>query len=350
MSFYCGIDLSARTSHVCIIDEGVSVVVDKKISNELPRIIDLLEPYKDNLQTLVESTFNWYWLIDGLQEAGFDTTLAHTYGLHMITGAKVKTDRRDALALAKLLKAGVVPAAYIYPKEHRSMRDLLRRRNRLVMLRGGEYGSLRRLLLRHGILEHSRSGIKKTIEEDIELWFKDPVVQVHARQMLMRIGMYTEQINPLDKTILNAAGERPEYRRITFVPGMGPILSATALYETGEISRFGDARQFSSYCRLVPGVAQSGGSTKKGRGSKQGNHYLKWAFTQAAIYAVRFYPEVKRHYDKHLRRHSGRARKIITYNIIAHKLALAVYAMLRDGTEYKEELAFGKQRGKQSNP
>jgi transposase len=210
------------------------------------------------------------------------------------------------------------------------------------MLRGGEYGSLRRLLLRHGILEHSRTGIKKTIEEDIELWFKDPAIQLHARQMLGRIGMYTEQINPLDKTILKAAGERPDYRRITFVPGMGPILSATALYEIGEVSRFGDARHFSSYCRLVPGVAQSGGSSKKGRGSKQGNHYLKWAFTQAAIYAVRFYPEVKRCYEKHLRRHSGRARKIITYNIVGHKLALAVYAMLRDGTKYKKELAFGK--------
>ena len=342
MAFYCGIDLSARTSHLCIIDEDVSVVVDKKVRNELPRIIDLLEPYKDTLQTVVEATFNWYWLIDGLQEAGFDTTLAHTYGLFMITGAKVKTDRRDALSLAKLLKAGVIPAAYIYPKEHRSMRDLLRRRNRLVMLRAGEYGSLRRLLLRQGILEHSRYDIKKTIEEDIELWFQDPAIQVYARQLLRRIGMYTEQINPLDKTIIKAAGQRPDYRRITFVPGMGPILSATVLYEIGDVSRFGDARHFSSYCRLVPGVAQSGGSTRKGRGSKQGNHYLKWAFSQAALYAVRFYPEVKRCYEKHLRRHSGRARKIITYTIIGHKLALAVYAMLRDGTEYKGELAFGK--------
>lgn len=260
----------------------------------------------------------------------------------MITGAKVKTDRRDALALAKLLKAGVVSAAYIYPKKYRSMRDLLRRRNRLVMLRAGEYGSLRRLLLRHGILEHSRASIKKTIEEDIELWFKDTATQVHARQMLSRIGMYTEQINPLDKTILKAAGQRPEYRPITFVSGMGPILNATALYEIGEVSRFGDARHFSSYWRLAPGVAQSGGSPKRGRGSKQGNHYLKWAFTQAAIYAVRFYPKVKRCYEKHLRRHSGRARKIITYNIIGHKLALGVYAILRDDTEYKEELSFGK--------
>ena len=140
MAFYCGIDLSARTSHVCVIDEDVSVVLDKKVHNELPRIINLLEPYKENLKAAVESSFNWYWLGDGLREAGFDITLAHTFGLFMITGAKVKMDRRDAFALAKLLKAGVIPEAYICPKEHRPVRDLPRRRGRLVRLRAEEYG------------------------------------------------------------------------------------------------------------------------------------------------------------------------------------------------------------------
>ena len=168
MQFYCGIDLSARTSQVYVIDEEISVLVQKKVRNELHEIIKLIEPYKDSLQTVVESTFNWYWLVDGLQEAGFDVLLAHPYGLYMITGAKVKTDRRDAFALAKLLRAGVIPEAYIYPKEHRPVRDLLRRRSRLVMMRAEEYSSLRRELYRHGILEHSRNNIKRTIEEDIE--------------------------------------------------------------------------------------------------------------------------------------------------------------------------------------
>lgn len=81
MQFYCGIDLSARTSQVCVIDEGISVLVQKKVRNKLPRIIELIEPYKNNLQAVVESTFNRYWLVDGLQEAGFDITLAHPFGL-----------------------------------------------------------------------------------------------------------------------------------------------------------------------------------------------------------------------------------------------------------------------------
>ena len=317
MQFYCGIDLSARTSQVCVIDEGMSVLVQEKVTNELHRITGLIEPYKESLQAVVESSFNWYWLVDGLQEAGYDVCLAHPFGLYMITAAKVKTDRRDAFALAKLLKAGMIPEAYIYPKEHRSVRDLIRRRSRLVRLRAEEYGSLRRMLMRYGILDHTRNDIKRAIEQDIELWFKDRVIQLHARQELRRIWLYTEQIRSLEQVIHQAAKNRPEFDLLLSVPGLGNILALTILYETGDISRFESARHFSSYCRLVPGIAQSGASSRRGR------------------------PKIRRSFDRHVRRHRGRGAKLVAYNIIGHKLAQAVYHILRDGSEYKEELLFG---------
>lgn len=340
MRFYCGIDLSARHSQVCVIDEELSVLVQERVRNELPRIRRLIEPYKETLEVVVESSFNWYWLVDSLQEAGFDVSLAHPYGLYMITGAKVKTDRRDAFALAKLLRVDAIPKAYIYPKETRPIRDLLRRRGRVVRLRAEEYGSLRRLLFRYGILEHDRNEIKRTIEDDIQRWFRDPLVRVHASQELERIGLYTEQIRRLEGIVLRVAKDRPEYHRLITVPGIGTILAITVLYEVGDISRFQSSRHFSSYCRVVPGVAQSGTSLRRGRGSKQGNHHLKWAFSQAAVYSVRCYPNIRRHFDRHLMRHRGKGRKLIAYNIIAHKLAQAVYYVLRDGTCYREELLF----------
>ncbi len=171
MKFYCGIDLSARDCQVCVIDEQLKVLVQQKLGNELPKICRLLEPYKANLKIVVESTFNWYWLIDGLQAAGFEVMLAHTLGLYLITGAKVKTDRRDAYSLAKLLLVGAVPTAYIYPVETRPVRDLLRRRMHLVQVRAGEYGSLRRLLLRQGILSSKQQEIKTATEAELEQWF-----------------------------------------------------------------------------------------------------------------------------------------------------------------------------------
>ena len=98
MSFYCGIDLSARDSHLCVINQQLARLVDQKVKNDLSFIISVLEPYKADLQIVVESTFNWYWLVDGLRAAGFQVCLAHTLGLYMITGAKIKTDRRDAFS------------------------------------------------------------------------------------------------------------------------------------------------------------------------------------------------------------------------------------------------------------
>jgi transposase len=117
--FYCGIDLSATSSHLCVLDENLSIQLQQKTANELPRIVALLDAFKSNLRVVVESTFNWYWLVDGLQRTGFDVCLAHTLGLSMITAAKVKTDRRDAFSFAKPLRAGMIPKAYIYPAKSR---------------------------------------------------------------------------------------------------------------------------------------------------------------------------------------------------------------------------------------
>jgi transposase len=342
MNFYCGIDLGARESQICVIDKRVKKVLELKTRNNLEHIKQLLAPYKKNLEIVVESTFNWYWLVDGLQAAGCKVVLAHTLGLHLITAAKVKTDRRDAFALAKLLLAGVIPAAYIYPAETRPVRDLLRRRGRLVQVRAGEYGSLRRLLLREGILSQRQQEIKTAEESDLEQWFEHPLVRLHASQELSRIQLYSQQIAALEASSLAEAKTEWGFAALQQLPGIGPILALTILYETGELSRFASEKDYSSYSRVVPGVAQSGPVTRRGRGSKQGNHYLKWAFSQAAVHAVRSYPKVRRYYERQLRRRRGRARQMVVYNMIAHKLAQGAYHVLKERTAYREELLFGR--------
>ena len=340
--FYCGIDLSARDSHLCIVDESLSIHLQQKSANELPRISNLLQPFKPHLKIVVESTFNWYWLVDGLQGLGFDVCLAHTLGLSMITQAKVKTDRRDAFTLAKLLRAGLIPKAYIYPAQTRPVRDLLRRRQKVVALRAQEYGALRQLLLREGILESSRNEIKLAEEDDLRQWFTHPLVVMNASHQLERIDLLSRQILELEQRIVELTRGKADYKRLLGIAGIGRILALTILYEVGEVSRFQSVRQFSSYCRLVPGVAQSGGVSRRGRASKQGNHYLKSAFNQAAVVAVRSYPRIRRCYERHLKRHRGSARKLVAYNVIAHKLAQAAYYVLKQGEDYREEMLFGK--------
>jgi len=341
MKFYCGIDLSARDCHICVIDERVKIVWEQKVRNDIERITKLLMPLKANLQIVVESTFNWYWLVDGLRAAGFDVVLAHTFGLYLITKAKVKTDRRDAFSLAKLLLTGVIPKAYIYPAETRPVRDLLRRRIQLVQRRAGEYGSLRRLLLRQGILSSKPSEIKTADEADLEQWFEHPFLRMSASQELKRIALYSEQIAEMESTILALAVKEQAYERLQKLPGVRQIVALIILYEVGEISRFANVKVFSSYCRVVMGLAQSGKVTRRGRARKQGNHYLKWALSQAAVHAVRWHPRVRRYYERQMKRHQGRQRKLVVYNIIAHKLAQAAFHVLKERCEYREELLFG---------
>jgi transposase len=180
----------------------------------MPRISKLLEPFKPDLQFVVESTFNWYWIVDGLLSLGFDVSLAHTLGLSMITRAKVKSDRRDAFTLAKLLRAGVIPKAYIYPASTRPVRDLLRRRMHVVGLRAQEYASVRQLLLREGILSSSRNEIKLADDEVLREWFSHPLVVMSASHQLQRIDLLSKQIQELEQQIIELTRDTPDYKRL----------------------------------------------------------------------------------------------------------------------------------------
>lgn len=340
MSFYCGIDLSATTSWICVLDDHLSVVLERKVPNELPLVLQALSPFTDDLRVVVESTFNWYWLVDGLQLHGIDVTLAHCLGLAAISKAKVKTDRRDAFTLAKLLRAGVIPPAYIYPRQLRPVRDLLRRRGHLVAARAHEYARLRMVLLRHGVLSSSPNLIKRADEDDLAHLLDHPILELNARLELERIALLSRQIHVLETVLLDHAEANPDFHRLRSIPGVGPTLALMILYEVGDISRFPSARDFCSYCRLVPGVAQSGDTSRRGRSSKQGNHYLKHAFSQAAVHAVRCYPNIRHAFERQQAKHRGRAKSLIAYCVIAHKLGLAAYHVLRDATSYKEDLLF----------
>ena len=340
MRFYCGIDLHARDCFLCVIDDQDKIHLKSKVSNHLPTILDRLEAFSSRPSVVVESTLNWYWLVDGLQEAGFEVKLAHTLGLYMITGAKVKTDRRDAFTLARLLRLGAIPEAYIYPKDKRPIRDLLRRRNHLVFLRASLYGDLRRTLLQHGLFGYSRGEIKGLSQAEIVHNFDHPAVRCSGQLQLERISLYSRQIKDLEGMILATVAEQPLFDLLQTIPGVGKILALTIYYEVGDIDRFEGPKQFCSYARVVPGIAQSGHTIRRGRGSKQGNGYLKWAFSQASGLAVRFHPRIRKFRQKHLSRRRSKARKLISLSIVAHKLATGAFYVLKDQVPFNEEWMF----------
>jgi transposase len=147
-------------------------------------------------------------------------------------------------------------------------------------------------------------------------------------------------VSTIEERILQAAAHQDGYARLMQVPGLGKALSAIVFYETGDVSRFPSARHYSSYCRLVPGTADSGGHSKPGRGAKQGNPHLKAAFTQAAQCAVRHYPSLRDFYERQAGRHPGRGSRLIATDILGHRLALAAYHILKEGTDYDDKKLF----------
>lgn len=342
MGFYCGIDLHAKQSQICVIDqEGRKVLERKRVPNQLEVILALLEPFRAGLKVVVESTFNWYWLVDGLQDAGHDVTLAHTLGMYAITHAKVKTDRRDAFRLARLLRAGEIHAAYIHPRTSRAIRDLIRERGRVVSLRSGEYAATRMRLYQHGFLDHTRNSARSLDEEELAAILEHPAARALVEQQRQRIALYNAQVADLNRKIAEYANPCAAYQRLLGVPGLGVSLAPIVFFETGEISRFASHKHYSSYCRLVAGTCESADKRHRARGSKQGNPHLKAAFTQAAQAAQRHYPRIRRFYERQVARHPGQGAKLIATDIVAHKLAIAVYNILTKGVDYQERLIFG---------
>jgi transposase len=339
MQFYCGVDLGARKSHVCLIDENDYKLLDKKMDNDLSGIEAALRPYKSSLEVVVESTINWEWLVYGLQKYGYEVELAHTLGLKAITWSKKKTDTWDAFTLAKLLRGRLIPQAYIYPYELRPVRDLVRERIRLVTKRATEYGAISRMLLKYNIQGFDRNSVKRLNDKDMHELYHHPFVRAKATMELQRIELLTEQIKLIEKALFERARKDDMFSLPRSIPGIGETLALTILYEVGDINRFANARAFCSYCRVVPGIHQSSNKAYRSPNSKQGNRYLKWSFSQAAIMAIRYYPKIRRLYER-LAAKRKKAARLVARSIIAHKLAQAAFHVMKHHVAYKEELVF----------
>ena len=128
MAVYAGIDLHSTNSYVAMVDEGGKKVYKKKVPNDGSVILSGLEPYRGELKgVVIESTFNWYWIVDLLMDEGYRVHLANPAGIQKYKGLKHSDDRTDAFWLAEMLRLGILPEGYIYPKEDRPVRDLLRK-------------------------------------------------------------------------------------------------------------------------------------------------------------------------------------------------------------------------------
>jgi transposase len=300
--------------------------------------LEQLAPHREDVEAIaVESTFNWYWLVDGLMEAGYAVKLVNTAAVKIYEGLKYTGDEHDARHLAHLLRLGVLPTGHIYPKEERGLRDLLRKRAHLVRCRTAQILSIQNLVSRNSGEGISTDEVRKLDEDAIsQVCGGDSARALAMQSSLSVLRCLDEQIRGIERVVLKEAKLKPAFQKLLTVDGIGNILGMTIAYEAGSMERFGKVGQFASYARCVSSSRWSNGK-KKGEGNrKNGNKYLAWAFVEAAHFAVRYNERVRKFYQRKKAKTNG----VVAIKAVAHKLARACYHVLKEQVPFEEARAF----------
>lgn len=337
MKLYGGIDLHANNSVVVLLDDEDQVVYQKRLPNSLEHILQQLAPYHASIQGLVvESTYNWYWLVDGLMEADYVVHLANTAAIQQYEGLKHTDDRSDARWLAHMLRLGLLPEGYIYPKAERPVRDLLRKRSQLVRHQTAHLPSIQNLFARNtgGALSGNR--IKQLDESEVARLLPEADLALAVTSNLTVMHCLQSQIAILERTVKARVKLRPAFGQLLTVNGIGDILALTIMLETGDIGRFESVGNFASYCRCVDSRKLSNGKRKGQGNTKNGNKYLARAFVEAANFAVRYNPQIKRYYQRKKAKTNG----VVAIKAVANKLARACYYVMRDHVPFETTKAF----------
>lgn len=336
MKLYCGIDLHSNNHYVSIIDSENNRLKEKRISNDLSKTLTLLEPYSSDIQGIaIESTFNWYWLVDGLMDAGYPVSLVNTCAVKQYEGLKHTDDQYDAYWLAHLMQLGILPTGYIYPKEKRCLRDLLRKRMQLVHCRTSQVISAQAQVWRSTGVRLKSQHIKKGVD-DLLLGIADQNLLLSIQSNLNVIQLLNIQIETIENAVLSQCKDLTEYKQLKTVFGIGEILSLTIALETGDITRFHKVGNYTSYCRCVDSKKTSNGKKKGSGNKKSGNKYLAWAYMEAANFAIRFYEPANKFYQ----RKCSKRNAILARKALAHKLARASYYVMKDHVPFKPDKLF----------
>ncbi len=337
MDTYAGIDLHSSNSFVGVINGEDKRLYGKRHSNRLDDILRALDPFQDSLKgVVVESTFNWYWLVDGLQEHGYAVHLANPSAIQQYEGLKHTDDKWDSFWLAHMYRLGILPEGYIYPKEHRAVRDLLRRRLLFVKHSTSHILSLQSTISRNLGLRMSGREIKKLKPEDIGGMFDCPNLVLMANNSLAAINFLKKITLDIEKNVKSQVKMRKEFLMLLTIPGIGNILGLTISLEVGDIGRFPAVGNYSSYSRCVESKRLSNGKKKGENNKKNGNRYLAWAYVEAAQFCRRYCVKAQSFYQSK----AAKTKPVVAVKALSNKLSRASYYIMRDQVAFDEDKLF----------
>jgi transposase len=339
MGLHCAVDLHGNNGYYGVIDQTGKRLLSKRLPNCLETVLATLEPFREQLDegVVVESTFNWYWLVDGLSDNGYPVRLANPAAMEQYNGLKNTDDETDTFFLTELSRLRILPEGFIYPKEERPVRDLLRRRLLLVRQRTAHILSFQSLVSRQRAMHISANDVKKLWPKQVAQFFDDERLVLMGATNVEVIRFLTQQIRQIERTVLGEVELKPQYSKLLTVPGIGKILALTIMLETGDIGRFAKVGNYTSYCRCVSSSRSSNEKRKGENNRKNGNRYLAWAYVEAANFIRRHCPEAKRWYQ----RKSAKSKQVVATKALASKISKACYFIMRDRADFDVKKIFG---------
>jgi transposase len=337
MKTYAGIDLHSSNNYIGIIDAKDKRLYSKRHDNRIEDVLKVLGKFKSSLQgVVVESTYNWYWLVDGLMDQGYTVHLANPCAIKAYDGLKHTDDKWDSFWLAHMLRLGILPEGYIYPKHQRSLRDLLRRRLMFVRQRTSQILSLQSMATRSRGLNFTGAQVKRFRDEFIEKVFADPYLLFTAKRNIATIRFLDRIVSEIEAEVTSQIKLKKEFIKLLTTPGIGNILGLTIMLEVGDIGRFVKAGNYSSYCRCVESIKISNGKKKGENNQKNGNRYLSWAYIEAANHAIRCCPKAQKFFQRKM----AKGKRVLATKALANKLTKATYYIMRDQVNFDEEKLF----------
>jgi len=338
-----GIDLHSNNLMIGIVDQSGKRLKHQKVDCNLQQVAAVLEPYKARLKSVaVESTYNWYWLVDGLRELSYPIVLANPAGIEQYSGIKCADDKNDAFFLAEMQRLDILPTGYIYDAKLRPVRDLLRRRLSLVHQRSSLLVSFKSLYTRTTGAAMNLGKLKSMEPVQAAALYEHPANQLIAKIQKEHIEQLDKSIARIEKAVLQSARELPYYDKLNTLPGVGKILGMTITMEVGEIERFKTPGDFASYCRAVDSKRTSNEKNKGRNNRKCGNKYLGWAFVEAANFAKRYDERCRRWFD----RKAARTNTVIATKALACKLAKAAWHLMTKKVDYDQKRIFPQECGR----
>ncbi len=338
-----GIDLHSNNLMIGIVDQDGQRLKHQKLDCDLGQVDGFLKPFKRRLQSIaVESTYNWYWLVDGLRALSYPVKLANPAKIDQYSGIKHADDKNDAYFLAELQRLNILPTGYVYDPQLRPVRDLLRRRLSLVHQRSALMISFKSLYTRTTGQALSLNRLKSMEVSQAGALYEHPANQLIAQVQKEHIERLGRSIERLEKAVFQSARQLPCYERLNTLPGVGKILGMTITMEVGEVGRFNTAGNFASYCRTVDSRRTSNEKNKGDNNRKCGNKYLGWAFVEAANFAKRYDEPCRRWFD----RKAARTSTVIATKALACKLAKAAWHVMTKQVDYQPQRVFPQEFGR----